>query len=1151
MAAVGGYGVVDNYILNDDAPSEPDNIIQVDEPSADLPYDISTITAVDIVRSYTEASIHTDRLLLLDPDGENGFYAINERGLPVTDRGNLYYQILELSEQLIEDGVGSPERIIGAGAESFLQGTDRLVQPHSVSPSGDEDIQHYSYITPFSRDITTHHLETTLGWMRDPSIVLVSPYNSMSYELFVGFHEMAHAIELLTNLRDDKASMSDDRVILLMEGVADLTAMIAFESAAYTYGDILEGTDMEMGQRLSDLRNIAVIQSVIQSGGTGSMDKYYIHMFSNSFMPVLDQMRQDGVLADLTIEEIVALARDHVDYVARNKITADYMEEMRQVMLDAADDLRGLTFAEQSVMIQSWLEDNRYDGNAREYFVGYLESVERIMSAQAHLSPEQLFESWQAQVQQANENQIDIERVLALEISFMNEIYGNLVQTTSMINEEQGREAATQYYNFVMFGGEGATHVPLMDRLEYLEQQREGYDYERRSDVPVTERLAEPPAYAVRLAPQDALDYYADMIFGDNRGRVALVNVSNVFDVDNSGNMQIDPGGIGPEILSDVHEYLRENRNDNAAQILGGLRGTLANGVWQRVPQDSFVIASLAGSPDGETFVLLSPPSQELTAHQMEQRIAVSYDPDVSWVSSIDSDAMRTFLTMRSMYEVAMLFQEQEDQRERLLGNDDHFESEDRFNFQIQGNMVDSPPGRMQYNAFLDLYALLLMHKAEVENPRSFGTPVYELGQRLAQLRDLSVFNTYITDGNTEHAFDYYSSRYIEPFLSYMQHGIDGEELRDMTPQDIVDTVNQFMQFQAQSFTPEEFTELYRTLEQVYNLGDEGADMSEMGFIERRTILNETLLPRMRSNSPNSELTILFDRINDAAWEIVPPMTADRFASLWQQTIMPIDEFSREEALIRVNLEQQWIMQQAAANEIELPRSGDAVVEASEATPMPAEARLAALERFKEALTAVPVFYSPDEAYEILTENLRVMTIQIDGRLVQVMVEPDMIARNGMEVIVPPGRIGGVDRPVVVRVPMEYINMLDPEGEARRANPEAEVNSYILSVPVRDGQNISVIVTEDMISEDGSFVTLPDGSLPPQFENGDGEIKIYVGPGSLERIQELEAEQEAAEEADTEAEAEEVNASGARLNDTSPVETEQTFRLQNNRLLPR
>lgn len=1111
--AVATAGVGGLYLNSfDDDKSTPEPVIEqgLEQPK-ELSYDPKTITAIDIIRDYTQRTVHKDDLLLLNPDGENGLYDLSDRGLPITNRENLYYQTLALANHLIKDGVGNPEAILGV-EESMLRGGNTFMEPHSVSPNGEHDHQHYSFLTPFPRANATHNMEMSLGWLRDPSIMLASPYNSMSLELFVCLHEFTHALEFLTVFRDNKENMGDTRQRLLAEATADVAAALAYESAFYEYGDVLDGQDGALAKRISDLRNIAVLQSVIHSGGTTSLETYYQHVFTDSFAPIIKQMKQDGILEDMSLDDIVAMARQHVDNVARLKVTPEYMEEIRQGISDAAEELRGKTFTEQNTIIQSWLDDGLYDGNVREYFVGYLEAVERVFAPQANMSQEELFEAWKSQLHQKDENLVDTKRALGLETKFTNDQLSGLYNTVAQINESQGHEAARAYYHKIMFGDETTTHIPFIKRLEYMAELGKEFGYERTTD-----KFSEPPAYAVRMTPNEALDHYAEQLFGDDRGRVAIVDASKTFDVDEKGNMTLNPNGVGADILEDVKDYLRTNKNQYTPAILAGLKGSLANGVWQRVPQDSFVIASLAASPDGETFVLLTPPPHEMTTQQMEQRLSVSYDPDVSWVSPVSSDALRSFLTMRSMFEVKMLFSEQEDQRARLLDDEDHFNSEDRYDFQITSEMVNSPPGRLQYNAYLDLYSLLLMRKAEVENPSSFGTSTYELGKRLAELRDLSVFNTYITDGSTEHAFDYYSSKYIEPFMSYIQHGLSGDELREMDGKDIVDAVNSFMKFHAPEFTQEEFEQLYKTLEQVYNAAPEGVeDISELGFIERRDIINTQFLPNLRRNAPNSELTELFERINDAAWSVVPPMEPNRYAEFWKQSIMPMEDFSREQALIRVNLEQLWIQTQAKSQGVELPRKD---VEQNAMIPLTAEQRLELLEGFKTLLTAVPVYYSPDEAYEILTENLKVMTIQIDDRLVQVNVDPSMIARNGMEIIIPPGHVGGVSVPVKVRVPMEYINVLDPDGEARRENAAAGNDGYILTVPVDEGQEIQILVTKDMISEDGNYVTLPKGALPPSFENEDGEIKVFVSPGSLQKIEEIEAKAEAENNADNSDEA--------------------------------
>ncbi len=1123
-AALVGGNVLNSY--NEQQREQPVTAAPevVEEPAVATPDpDRYKISAYDIMKDYVELGKHAQRMLLFNPDGEDGIFETDVENIEInTNRQNLYKQMLQLSDQLIADGVTSPERILGVN-EGQLRGENPFMEPHTAFPHDEKEHQHYSIITPYPNSNSSHQIEQTLSHMLDPTILLSSPYKSLSHETYVGLHEIGHGLEnMLLKFGDE---IGDHRHRLMAEAAADCFAMLTYEHASIKYGDLLEGEDGEFTKRIADLRTIAVLQMVLASDKFDGSARYFVNPYTDSFQAIVKKAKQDGTLEEMTFEDMAIMARDHVLHVSETKMTQEYIDEIATAIFQQLDELKPLTFKEQTETIRAALADGKFKGPAKAFFDRYVDAVDNVLSVQPVQSAD-IMANWEADLLQKDQYGVDQKDAWVLEAKFINMQMGSFFGKVAWVRDHQGPEAARELYQKVMNGEPEDGYIKFADRAARFVELAKELGIEKELKL---EKMTTAPEFIVRLNVEGIIDEAANDILGEDRGRVAIVDMNDTFSVDKDGKPVYHPEEIAPSILKSVAGQMLEDKTDEVPNILAQLKQGIIEGWGQRAPVDSFINTFVTTTEDGHKYASFASPPSEMSAHQIEQRISLTYNPDLAWVSPVSSESYRAFIAMRSLMDAKFFIEYDEDNKDDSKAKP----AKERTIFDLVdfSKLEDDPYQRLVYNATLDCFALLAYHQASLENPGDLNN-VTELGDRLASLRDLSIIQTMFLDNAPDHAFDYDTSRFIERFVGYISFVAGNDTIKDLSQDDMQDLVYKFISSELRNYPSARLEALYKSsapiLGQEVEINGEKVATTDMTFAQRRHLIHTQLLPTASALDPDGDFSDLVDRINSASWDIVSTMPSKDFIEAWKQDIMPLNKMTKDQALRRIILEENWISTQegiwtklekpdeiapakpAVQNETTVDNGGPhgrtpvrtTTPSSTQTVPdnvVSAEQRLALLQKFKEQLLAEEIFYTAEEAREILRSHLKEITLTGNGRVMKVPVTPDMIAEDGKHIIVPPGTLPNVPVPVVLTVPSEFIASIDPNAEKRRQAQSEENNQgpRALTVELPDGGKTTILVDQDMISEDGDYVTLPPGRLPPTITNVDEETKIFITKDDL------------------------------------------------------
>jgi hypothetical protein len=344
-----------------------------------------------------------------------------------------------------------------------------------------------------------------------------------------------------------------------------------------------------------------------------------------------------------------------------------------------------------------------------------------------------------------------------------------------------------------------------------------------------------------------------------------------------------------------------------------------------------------------------------------------------------------------------------------------------------------------------------------------------------------------------------------------MEYGFTKDRLLSMSAEDILKEVQDFMERELKKFPEERFNALQKASVVLIATNFAGTDFSTMPFHARRAVLTNLIMPKLHRYDPLGDLPDLVERVTDAAWEIAVPADPAKIIPLWKMQMLPLERMSKEDCEKGIFLEEHWLGMQEAVNTNNYPKAqgqtGTGQQEVSQLMPgapssaekpFSPEERMKMLEALKQHVYASYDGYTPEELKEIIYNNMKRISINVGGKIIEVEISLDMISPDGKHIVIPADK-NPAKREITVTVPPEYIAMFDPDGPAQKSGRTGIGHGpWAITIPTPDGSEINILLTEDMIGANGEYITLPPGTLPSGMSKSGQRERIYITPSLLD-----------------------------------------------------
>jgi hypothetical protein len=925
---------------------------------------------------------------------------------------------------------------------------------------------------------------------------------------------------------------------LMYEATADCFAILLYERAGMDYPEYLDGLGGDFMQRVSDMRTMAEFHMIMNSANTEGTKQYFNHPFIDSFRKIVSDITTDGTLEEMNVEDMLLMARDHVENIGNTVITDDYVATVTTSIIQDRPELYALAFTDQADLIRKRLDEGKYDGVTREFYQRYLRAVDRTL-ASPPLTKEAKMAEWEARLLHDDEHEVDFEKARALEIELLQRQIGSLYSKVKWARDHQGHEAAKVLFDRFMHGKEGSEELGLADRLVRLSE----LNAEHESKLKIRhEELQTAPARIVSMDTIEAIRLQADQVLGDHKGKVAVIDTAELFSVNETGGLKFDPHNASPELLLQLKDQMTEDQTDKVPSVLGSLKQGMGKYFTQKLNADNMVQTIFWQDPnpeegeDADSYALVCIMPNIMSAHQIEQRMTLSNDPEAVFVSPLETKTLQMFLATRELANLRAIFDADLDE-------------------EAQSDLVKrigSPKYIHEWlyrNATLDCYALLASYKAHAQNPEATEHPE-ALAERMADLRDFALMNSMLSGGSETVFSD--TGPFIRAAEGFILHGYTQEELREKSMDELAEKMVAFIDTQIQDAPPVVVNKAHQEVAGILRTQLSFLRDPSIGFLERRDILTTLAMPSVNDSGLSKYSIDLLRRMRAAAWNVVENNAPATMRALWEKEMTSDSDLTREERLLKILFEADWIQEQqsrttkaiAAAGEVKNPfvvasveedpsipvppsiNDDEESEEPAEATAeneerkirpsaLPAADRLRALSGLAQQLQADSIEYSAAEARHILQTYLKEIMLKAQGRFVKVKIDPDMIGPSGFDITIPPGSIPGIDVPVSVIVTPEYVASLDPDFGKKQQEAAKDKESRLIRLPLPSGKMINIVVTSDMISDDGSFITLQPDQIPAELGPSDEPMKIFVPKQILEEAKKLAAAEKAKEDGTT------------------------------------
>ena len=317
----------------------------------------------------------------------------------------------------------------------------------------------FGILVPRSSGDTASFIETTLMYVSDSSLTIVSPFSSSDLEEWSGNHELVHALQHNEGRRNEEPqSKTYLRDWQLHEAEADVFATL--------YEASTKNGEAPIAARRADLRAIQVYNGYTDRKET---TKYLNYPFMDAALVRARELHRDNILQTMTVPQLYEESKKLVAGLASSRITPEYtkglIEGIRTVVMYAG---RATTQETISSIKNGVLEKNGLrDADTLAFAYRYAAAWDRILAAQ----PENVSAAWEQALAQNNE---PVANPGVRMLGYVKEYRLAILQDEILADQQRNitfredKEAGENFRRRIVEGPGSGANVPLKQKMDIL-----------------------------------------------------------------------------------------------------------------------------------------------------------------------------------------------------------------------------------------------------------------------------------------------------------------------------------------------------------------------------------------------------------------------------------------------------------------------------------------------------------------------------------------------------------------------------------------------------------------------------------------------------------------------------------------------------------